>query len=229
MFQHMEVLRFIFFLGIIYITFDAIWRIFLALLNITLGISARNSRVYYLSKSIFLYLLVSLTAITTNLYLELIDDRISNFFFPLIGLIVLYFYITSSMQRSKLKAQLKMDTVAMKRMKYNGIFIIVSLVYFLVSLNLPIIHHNPLTDWVFGFIESIYDMLVFRWIIGFFAVIFLINMLVKGYSATKYLITGFLGIRKPATNGVSDRIMDQNGQGDDIEDISYEIVDEEQE
>lgn len=189
----MEFLRFIFDLGVIYIIFDLIWKFFLFMVRITLGIDDHHSTPHYLFKGFGYYLLVSLTAVTASRYMETAASKGAIIFYSVIGILVLYFYITSRMQRMKMKARVRMDVMAVKRMRYNSVFLFLSLLYYLLSMYFPYLARSGVTDWLFTSIESVYELLLFRWIIGFFAIIFLINILIKSALITQYLVFALLG------------------------------------
>ncbi len=225
----MNVLRFVFFLGVIYITFDALWNLFLWVLKYFFGIDKREGWVYYISKGLSLYILVTLTAITTTQNLQLADSQLSKFLYPAIGLIVLYFYITSSMQRSKMKAKIKMDTQAIKRMRYDGIFLFSALVLYSLALFFPELHDTQITNWFFDAIASIYQVLLFKVIIGFLALFFLVNILIKSLFATRTLIFSLFGWEGAEDDSFTDRLINEQRQQQskrEEEYTDYEIVEE---
>lgn len=226
----MNVLRFVFFLGVIYITFDALWNLFLWVLKYFFGLDKQEGWVYYISKGLSLYILVTLTAITTTQNLKLADSQLSKFLYPAIGLIVLYFYITSSMQRSKMKAKIKMDTQAIKRMRYDGIFLFSSLVLYSLALFFPELHDTQITNWFFEAIASIYQILLFKVIIGFLALFFLVNILIKSIFATRTLIYSLFGWEGAEEDSFTDRLInEQRQQRSSSEEegfTDYEIVEE---
>lgn len=226
----MNVLRFVFFLGVIYITFDALWNLFLWVLKYFFGLDKQEGWVYYISKGLSLYILVTLTAITTTQNLKLADSQLSKFLYPAIGLIVLYFYITSSMQRSKMKAKIKMDTQAIKRMRYDGVFLFSSLVLYSLALFFPELHDTQITNWFFEAIASIYQILLFKVIIGFLALFFLVNILIKSIFATRTLIYSLFGWEGAEEDSFTDRLInEQRQQRSSSEEegfTDYEIVEE---
>lgn len=227
----MEFLKFIFYLGVIYITIDILWNLFVFGLRVLLGINYQDRVIYFVLKGVSLYILVALTAVTTNRYLAGTDDQIAYLGYPLVGFFVLYFYVTSSMQKSRMKAQIKMDMQAMRRMKYNGIFLFAALAFYIISLYRPEINETRFNAWLFATIEDIYDLLLFRLIIGFLAILFLINMLVRGFLMTRLLIFSIFGIPQNPRSNFAKRLLEEQRkakqQEPEVEDAEYEIVDEE--
>lgn len=227
----MDFLRFVFYLGVIYITVDILWNLFLFGLRIVLGINYRDRALYYVLKGVSLYILVSLTAITTNKYVSGSQSELAYLGYPLIGFFVLYFYITSSMQKSRLRAQIKMDTSAMRRMRYNGIFLFAALAFYMLSLYRPEINQTQLTDWLFATIDDIYDLWLFRIILGFLAIIFLVNMLIRGFLMTRLLIFSIFGIPQNPRSNFAKRLLEEQkrsqAQESEVEDAEYEIIEEE--
>lgn len=228
----MEFLKFIFYLGVIYITIDILWNLFVFGLRVLLGINYQDQVLYFVLKGLSLYILVALTAVTTNRYLAGTDDQIAYLGYPLVGFFVLYFYVTSSMQKSRMKAQIKMDMQAMRRMRYNGIFLFAALAFYIISLYRPEINETRFNEWLFATIEDIYDLLLFRLIIGFLAIIFLINMLVRGFLMTRLLIFSIFGIPQNPRSNFAKRLLEEQRksrqQEPEVEDAEYEIVEEEE-
>lgn len=226
-FLPMEFLRFIFFLGVIYITFDIIWQLFVWLLGMIFTIDKREGWVYFGFKGLSLYLLVALTAITTQNHLANATTDYKEFAFPAIGLIVLYFYVTATMQKSKLKARIQMDTRTMRRMRFDGFFLFASLALYVLMLYFPRLMETDLADGVFDTIDSIYSMLLFRWIIGFMAFFFLLNVLFRSYLATRTAVLGLFGNRQESQASFTERIMEErrkrNSDAGTV-DAEYEIV-----
>lgn len=221
----MDFLRFIFDLGVIYIIFDLIWKVFLFLVRITLGIDDHHSTPHFLFKGFGYYLLVSLTASTATRYMETAMSMGGVILYSVIGLMVLYFYITSRMQRMKRRARVRMDTMAVKRMRYNSLFLFLSLLLYVVCMYYPVLTRNMITDWLFASIEDVYEVMLFRWIIGFFAAIFLINILIKSVLTTQYLVFALIG--RPL--GMSNSTQATHFPGEDVTvDAEFEEVEEEE-
>jgi hypothetical protein len=219
----MVIFRFIFYLGVIYITFDALWKLFLYLVKSIFGITDRNRTAYFLFLFLYLFLLVTLTALTTHNYMEEHIRKISYLSFPIISLIVLYFYITSNMQKVRFRAKNTMDSLTIKRMKYNSVFLVLALSYFMVCIAFPNINENDFTIWVYGLIGDIYAVKLFKWIIGFFAFFFLINIFYRGIVVSSLI---YRQIFRPKDTGHNTRNIIGNDINQDIEDVEYIEVDD---
>ena len=212
----MRFLQFVFELAFIFIAFDLLWNIFMFLLRMAFGIHRdQNAVVYYIFKGISLYLLVSLTALVTFHHVEMYSDEVNQFTYSLIGFLVLYLYITSSMHKSRLKAELKMDERAMRRMRFNGFFLTSALAYYVVGILLSFNHqatltnwilNNKITSWIFSTIARLYNLLLVRWVIGLLAIFFLVNMLIRAFLSTRMIIFSFFGIPDTARDRLKQRI-----------------------
>lgn len=227
----MDLVRFVFTLGVIYITFDGLWNLFLWLVKQLFGLDKQEGWVYYLSKGISLYLLVTLTAITTLQYEVLANSQLSHFLYPAIGLIVLYFYLTAAMQRRKMKATISMDTQTLKRQRYDGLFLFAGLILYSLSLFFEQLSDTDLTNWFFSTISQIYDVFIFRLVIGLLAFFFLINILIKSIFATRTLLFSLFGWKDSERDTFTDRIINeqQQSQAQTEEFTDYEIIVEEEE
>ena len=223
----MDYLRFIFYLGVIYITFDLLWKLFLWLIKMFFGITSKDSAFYHLFKALSYYLLVSLTAATTLRYMAGTEEMVKQFFFTFVGLIVLYFYITSNMQKSRLRAAIRSDVIAIRRMRFNSLYLLFSVSFYIFCLYFPRTVETLVLDWLFSTVERIFNYLLFRWIIGFMASLFLINMLYRGLLTTKVLIMSIFGIREKSTSSYRDMYGRATPYEETI-DAEYQVVPDEE-
>lgn len=220
-------LKFVFYLGVIYILFDLLWTLFVWGLKNLLGIDRSEGVLYYVTKGLSLYLLVALTAVNTMNYQQ-IPDMLpwQKSVFAVIGLVVLYFYITSMMQKSRLKAKIQMDVATIRKMRYDGIFLLGALVFYLISLYIPHLNETSLTGWLFGLIEQVYDWFLVRVVVGFFAIIFLLNILVRSVLATRMLLFSIFGMPTQPESRYARTLLDERHRSETV-DAEYEEVDRE--
>jgi hypothetical protein len=188
-----EILSYIFFLGIIYIVFSIIW-FFIALLpKYALGNKEniiQNTILNYTIKAAQFYFLAALTAIKA---LEAIKENVGTNQGPLyiiIGGIVLYLYLAGKIERSKMMSQLRSNlgnTNSSNISKYEPHLIGLTLILYAISFNyLPLIE-NPINQWFLESINDFYNTVIIGWIIGLIGFFFLISMIFKGINATGFL------------------------------------------
>lgn len=187
----MEILRYVFFLGIIYIVFSIIW-FFIALLpKYILGANSNggNRLLDYLIKGAQYYFLASLTAIEALEFVskENIDTNNAPLF-VIIGGIILYLYLAGKAERSQVMFEFKsnMGGISLKRpLKYEHHFVGLTLIFYALSFNYSFLIDNSLNRWFLENINDFYNTIIIGWIIGFIGFFFLLSMIFKGI--------GFLG------------------------------------
>jgi len=215
----MELIKYIFFLGIVFIIFSMIWGFFMILYRLLTGIQQRNSIERYIFKIANMYLLVSLSAMQTQEYLLLPGAPKSMI--TIVGLLVLYSYLTGRLERKRFIMQinnLKIDREELN-MKFESFIIIASLVYFSFCITNPVITENPVNNWFYSAVKDIYATPVIGWIIGLIGVFFLIFMLIKSFMVT----TGFIADFMERITG-NKRKDDDNSSDDSYTD--YEIIED---
>lgn len=188
----MELIRYIFFLGIVFIIFSMVWGFFMILYRLLTGIQQRNSIERYIFKIANMYLLVSLSAMQTQEYLMRPDSP--KVFITVLGLLVLYSYLTGRLERKRFVMQInnmKIDREELN-MKFESFIIIASLVYFSFCITNPVIMENPVNNWFYLTVKDIYATPVIGWIIGFIGIFFLLFMLIKSFMVTTGFVANFM-------------------------------------
>jgi hypothetical protein len=202
----MEILSYIFFLGIIYIVFSIIW-FFIALLpKYVLGNKVNNIQntvLHYTIKAAQFYFLAALTAIKA---IEAIKENIDNNQGPLymiIGGIVLYLYLVGKIERSKMMSQLRSNLGNINSSnfsKYEPHLIGLTLIVYAISFSYPLLIQNSVNQWFLVSIDDFYNTVIIGWIIGIIGFFFLISMIFKGINATGFLFQTIVALLtgKPA-------------------------------
>ncbi len=190
----MELLKYIFGLGIVFIVFSLIWGFFMFLYRLITGFQSRGRIEIYIFQLVNLYLLVSLSAMQTLEYIE--KPQSPRIFLTIIGMLVLYSYLTGRLERRRLIIQFNNRQVVQEKpnLAAESLSIIASLVYFSFCLTHPHIMENDVNLWFYGTIREIYDTPVIGWIIGLIGVFFLLIMLIKSVVVTAGLISSFMDI-----------------------------------
>lgn len=190
----MEILKYIFFLGIVYIVFSIIW-FFIALLpKYLLGNrrdSAQNNILGYLIKSVQYYFLASLTAIKAIDFVQEENiDASQGPVYVVIGGIVLYLYLAGKAERNRAMVQFRsnLGNFSTTSLKYEPHLIGITLIFYAIAFNyLPLIQ-NPINYWFLESIDDFYNTIIIGWIIGFIGFFFLLSMIFKGINTTGFLV-----------------------------------------
>ncbi len=189
----MELLNFIFRLGVLFAIYGFIWGIFELGIKLLSSGRTRTLTEEYLIKAIKYAFLVDVTFLFC---LDLDHENISMYNLTMAALVLLTYFIG--------KLQNKQNQLAMFKMMGNGMptpsnnfnikaeigIIALSIAFFVSLIFIPEIAKNPISIWFHESILNIEDTPIFGFIfkvIGFF---FLVSMLVKMLNAIMFLISG---------------------------------------
>jgi hypothetical protein len=182
----MEILNFIFYLGINYIIFTVLWFLIVSFPKVVLKISINSTLTNYLLKSIQYYLLAAITSLSTMKFHEKHPDFISVYIF--LGGFIFFLYLAGKMERNKILSLIKSainKNSSSKFLKFEPHLIGFAVTLYAFSFSTPILFNNPLNIWFMDSIESIYETPILGSIISFAGFIFLIIMLIKGSKTIK--------------------------------------------
>lgn len=189
-------LEYIFYLGIVYTSFNLIWFLIKGLYKGLRGIQEEGEVEYFVLKTIFIYFIASLTALKTVKMGT--DASITHAqFLPFIGAMVLYFYLVGKLKRQVFRIQVNRQMfgkVKPRNPKVESSLILVALIFFTVSFNFPLLVDNELTQFMMGMIDSVYSIPVIGWVIAIIAFFFLLSMLFRGVNATLKIIASVLAL-----------------------------------
>ena len=187
----MEILNFIFYLGINYIIFTVLWFLIVSFPKVVLKISINSTLSNYILKSCQYYLLAAITSLSTIKFHEKHPEFISVYVF--LGGFILFLYLAGKMERNKMLSLIKSainKNSSSKILKYEPHLIGFVVTLYAFSFSIPILFNNPLNIWFMNSIENIYETPVLGSIISFAGFIFLIIMLIKGgKTIKKYWLT----------------------------------------
>jgi len=193
---------YILFLGIIHIVFGFVWKwVFVLPISLLLALLKINKGIY-LIKAFGSYLLVSLIALLTLYTIESNPGIGSLILYPLIGVFTIYMAEASRAYEAEKQAAMDYDYEALRVLRYDGLFIVGAVILFVVTLFMPIIAVNPLTQWLFGVIDWAYNLPVIGWILRIGGVLFLLSMIWYGILLSVILIGSLIGKirREPKSN-----------------------------
>lgn len=215
----MELLNFIFRLGVLFAIYGFIWGIFEIGISLLSAGRKRTVSEEYVIKAVKYIFLVDVTFLFC---LDLEKENISVYNLTMAGLILLTYFIG--------KLQNKQNQLAMFQMMGNGGVpkivnnfnikaeigvITLAIATFVVFIFLPEFAKNPISIWFHESILNIEDTPIFGFIfkvIGFF---FLISMIVKMLNAFMYLLSG-----KPLVQATSTfQKFDKKKKDDDFDDF----------
>ena len=182
----MEILYFIFYLGINYIVFTVLWFLIVSFPKVVLKISFNSTFSNYILKSIQYYLLAAITSLSTMKFYDKHPEFFSAFVF--LGGFILFLYLAGKMERNKMLFVIKAminKNLSSKTLKYEPHLIGFVVTLYAFSFSIPILFNNPLNIWFIDIIGNIYETPVLGSVISFAGFIFLITMLIKGVNTIK--------------------------------------------
>ena len=182
----MEILNFVFYLGINYIIFAVLWFLIVSFPKVILKVSISSTISNYILKSIQYYLIGAITSLSTIKFYEKNPEFVFAYVF--LGGFILFLYLAGKMEKNKLLFMIKAvinKNLSPRSLKYEPHLIGFIVVLYAFSFSLPILFDNPLNTWFMNSIENIYKTPLLGSIISFAGFIFLIIMLVKGTQTVK--------------------------------------------
>lgn len=203
----MDYFRYIFYLGIVYVVFSLIWFFIAQALKFLLKAGKEEQPWQgYALKVIQYYFLASLTLMKASEFIENKPQLANNaVVLYLLGAVILYLYLYGKYERAKQFSGIS-STISMMRggkvkklsvaqkTKYVPHIIGVTVIFYLVSLQLPALVTNPVNTWFLVNINDFYDTILIKWILGIIGFFFMLGMIVKGLSATGELFQQVIGL-----------------------------------
>lgn len=190
----MELLNYIFRLGVVFAIYGFIWGIFEIGISILRSGRTKTVQEDYVIKAIKYLFLVDVTFLFC---LDLENENISIYHLSMAGLVLLtYFMGKLQNQQNQLAVFNMMGQGGLSKMRMNFNLkaeisvIIIAISAFILFIIYPDFSKNPISIWFHESILNIEDTPIFGFIfkvIGFF---FLLSMLVKMVNAFTYLISG---------------------------------------
>lgn len=205
----MDLLRYIYMLGVVYIVFSILWFFISSLPKFLSGAFKNNSFSNYAFKTIQYYLIAALTMVQTSYYIN------SHFgignqapFYITLGGIIIFLYLAGKTDKAIMSVQVQSSKGSIQlggALKYEPHIIGVSIIIYLLSFNIPILTQNSITTTLHSGILNFYNTFFIHFIISIIAFFFLFSMFSRGFSAAgrlvefaNHLITG-----KPLTKRTS--------------------------
>ena len=190
----MELLNYIFRLGVVFAIYGFIWGIFEIGISILRSGRTKTVQEDYVIKAIKYLFLVDVTFLFC---LDLENDNISIYHLTMAGLVLLtYFMGKLQNQQNQLAVFKMMGQGGLTKMRVNFNLkaeisvIIIAISAFILFINYPDFSKNPISIWFHESILNIEDTPIFGFIFKIIGFFFLLSMLVKMANAFTYLISG---------------------------------------
>jgi hypothetical protein len=189
----MEVLKFIFVLGINFSIFGFIWGLMMIALSAFRPQAQQAQAEVYILRIIKYFLLVSVTANYVLTYQQGSGNEIGHI---VIGTIVLALYLLGKLQNRTMISQLAKSAMFGRfytpplDIKVERFLLLGSVIYFVACLLLPWMVDNSLIIWFTDSIVSIYEAAVIGWIFKIIAFFFLINIIFRAANVIGSLLNG---------------------------------------
>lgn len=201
----MEILKFIFILGINFSIFGFIWGLMMLAVRLFQNpAQPRNQSLDYVLRIVKYFLLVSVTA----RYIATVQDNgingntgMTNL---IVGTIVLALYLLGKLQNRAVLNQLGQHPMFARFAnsidpKVERFLLLGSVAYFVACLLYPQMVDNVLVNWFTDSILNIYDTPIIGWVFSVIAFFFLINILMRAANVIGRLFNG-QSITEPTVN-----------------------------
>lgn len=219
----MDILEFIFRLGIIFIVFSLVWGFFNLLFRLAIGLRPLHPIEDYTIKTIHLYVLASISAMQTTAFLS---DGMPKVAIVIFGILTLFFYLTGRLERNRMTIRMNNRVFSSNAkepdLRIEMLLIFAGLFYYSLCITNENIVNNNLNLWFFTVVNDLYDTPFLKWIFGFFGILFLMNIIFRSFVFFNNLANSLLGNKNK--NSGSDP---ENPSGKDSGDYTdYEIIED---
>ncbi|PYS79841.1 MAG: hypothetical protein DMF70_12355 [Acidobacteria bacterium] len=192
----MNIFQYLIFIGIIYTIVTLLSTILILLATLTLhGLRVDSLGTSYrvvitLCNAIVLYLLLSLVSSLTILADQKNRSMWSFAFFSIVGMLTVLWIGTRNVYEKHKSGDYYGHS---SRLRDDLIISLAAPALFIVSVFVPIIASNPITNWLFGAIEWLDQVRILGWLLGLIGILIMIAMLEDAFFAFVSLI--FVSIR----------------------------------
>lgn len=189
----MEVLKFIFGLGVVFSIFGFIWGALMLLVNMLKGQNENQTTTYGL-RIIKYFFLISVTANYIVKY-QSGESGGTNIASLILGVIVLGLYLMGKLRNRTMINQLSNNPMFARFAnsidpKVERVLLIGSVVYFVFCMLFPAMVDNAPVNWFTQSIMSIYDAAIIGWVFSIIGFFFLINIILRGANVIGSIVTG---------------------------------------
>lgn len=203
-------LKFAFFLGIVFITFNMLWSFFTFFLRVFIGDLGSTEK--YILRLTQAYFMASMTAKATLYYNE--DSSTQGNVLLATGIIVLFLYLLSKIEQRKRMIQFSLQlnkdniTFSKQHLKYDVVIAIFTVVFYVFAVfNTPLID-NVANTWFFNSIQKLYAAPLIGWIIGLIGIFFIAGVFIKGIASIQIVYHQLTSFFKNKDNDDEDGFTD---------------------
>ncbi len=180
----MEIFEYIFYLGVINIVFSAGWKLLATIISSLLNDIGINKETSFLVfKTLGYYILVSMAAMVTVTHMEQ-TYSLAAMAYAITGTFVIYATIASNLERNRWRAVMNYERKRIRVMRFDGYLLMACIVLFIVTLLKPEIANIPPHTWILTTIDRIFNTSILKYIIGFFAFFYMLNIIFRGIKAS---------------------------------------------
>lgn len=222
----MQILEFLFEMGIVFIILSLIWGFFMILMTMIAMGERKGIFEENLLKAANYYLLASLSAMVVVAKVN--ETLASHYGYQIAGLIMLYLYMLGKQERQRMQFMMQggrfgnfTNIKRTQNKQVQQIYLLATLTLFAASVMYPEIMDNGVNRWFMTAIVDIKDTPIIGWIIKFVGVFFLISIIFRGGLYLNRFLDG-LGKPKQSQQNQGNNINQGKDDDDDFDD--YEIV-----
>ncbi|MBC8045572.1 MAG: hypothetical protein H7Y00_02120 [Fimbriimonadaceae bacterium] len=200
----MKIFEFIFYLGVITIIFTTFWKVITTVITSLLkdlGIDKDTSFLFF--KTVGYYILVSIAALKTVSQIEN-AYTFTAVIYAILGTFIIYATIASNLERNRWRAVMNYERKRIQVMRYDGYLLMACIVLFIITLIKPAIADFGFHNRILLGIDTIYQTPVLKWVIGFFAFFYMLNIIFRGIKASDEVLNMIFNRKKKPVSNTSD-------------------------
>jgi hypothetical protein len=203
----MDLVKYVFYLGVIQIVFSTAWKFIATVCSSLLASAGLHKDWSFLAfKALGYYILVSGAGLVTWDMMATTEPVLSALV-GAAGLFIVYTTVAGNLERNRWRAVMNFDRKRVRVMRVDGYLLVGSVLLFLVTLALPEIADHALVRGFRAFIDGVYHTPVLGWIVGLGACFYLLHYMARGLRATGGLVELLLrpgSLQRPETAATPD-------------------------
>ncbi len=193
----MEIFEYIFYIGVINIVFSSGWKLLATVISSLLkDIGINKDATFLVFKTVGYYILVSLIALVTVSHMEA-TYKMAAMAYAIVGTFVIYATIASNLERNRWRAVMNYERKRVQVMRYDGYLLMACIVLFIITLLQPGIAQLQPLLWLLHTIDTIFQTPLLKWVIGFFAFIYMLSIIFRGIKFSDEVFALITNRKKP--------------------------------
>ena len=193
----MEIFEDIFYIGVINIVFSSGWKLLATVISSLLkDIGINKDATFLVFKTVGYYILVSLIALVTVSHMEA-TYKMAAMAYAIVGTFVIYATIASNLERNRWRAVMNYERKRVQVMRYDGYLLMACIVLFIITLLQPGIAQLQPLLWLLHTIDTIFQTPLLKWVIGFFAFIYMLSIIFRGIKFSDEVFALITNRKKP--------------------------------